>query len=75
MTIRQCDYGNLCSRMREKRLIKNMILAKCTDMKVVDDTGNVSIILQLCIQTENRPVTPLFRNEKCLQLYAPMMQF
>ena len=59
MAILQCDYGNLCSFMREKRMIKDMILAKCTDMNVPEDTATVSIVLQLCLQRENHIVMPL----------------
>ena len=53
MTILQCDYGNLCSFMREKLKIKDMILVKCNDRNVPEDTVTVSIILQPCFQREN----------------------
>ena len=48
---------------------KDMILAKCTDMNVPEDTDVVSIILQLCLQRENCLVMPLginMRLNKCL---------
>ena len=68
MAILQCDYGNLCSFMREKRKIKDVILAKCTDMDVPEDTATVfSIILQLCLQRENHIVTP-FRHDEVEQM-------
>ena len=35
--ILQSEYGHLCSFMNEKRMIKDMILAKCTDMNVPED--------------------------------------
>ena len=58
--------------MREKRRIKDMILAKCTDMYVPEDIAIVGIIFQLSIQRENHLVVPRWQNdvEKALQLYA-----
>ena len=66
------DYCHLCSFMREKIIIKDMILAKCTDMNVPGEIAIVSNIFQLCIQRENHLVMPLWQNEveKGLQLYA-----
>ena len=43
-----------------------MILTKCTDMDVPEDTATVSIILQLCPQRENRIETPLRQDEQML---------
>ena len=44
MVILQCDYGNMWSFMREKRMIKQMILAKCNDMNASKETSPVGII-------------------------------
>ena len=49
--------------MREKQMIKDIILTKCTDMNVPEDTATVNIVLQLCLQRNNGIVTPRRQDE------------
>ena len=63
-------------------MIKDVILAKCTDMDVLEYTPTVTMVTvqsQLCLQRENRIVTPLRQDEAeqmliCIEWYLAHIQ-